>query len=83
VAGGAARLVDPLDEQDIARALAEVTGSEALRREMREKGLKRAQELTWRETARLTLAVFDQVVPATGKVLGISNPGAFQPRLRS
>jgi glycosyltransferase involved in cell wall biosynthesis len=83
VAGGAARLIDPLDERDMAQALTEVTGSEELRQEMREKGLKRAQELTWRETARLTLVVFDQVVPATGKVHGISTPGAFQPRLRS
>jgi len=83
IAGGAARLVDPHDEQDMARALSEVTSSEELRRQMREKGLKRAQELTWRETARLTLAVFDQVVPATAMVAGISNPQAFQPRLRS
>jgi glycosyltransferase involved in cell wall biosynthesis len=83
IAGGAARLIDPLDEQDMARALSEVTSSEELRRQMREKGLKRAQELTWRETARLTLAVFDQVVPATAKVPGISSPEAFQPRLRS
>jgi glycosyltransferase involved in cell wall biosynthesis len=83
VAGGAARLIDPLDEEDIARALAEVTGSEELRREMREKGLKRAETLTWRETARRTLAVFDQVAPAARAVAGISNPEAFQPRLRS
>jgi glycosyltransferase involved in cell wall biosynthesis len=82
VAGGAARLVDPRDEEDMAKALTEVTGSEELRREMREKGLKRAQELTWRETARLTLAVFDQVVPVTGAVAGISNQEVFQPRLR-
>jgi glycosyltransferase involved in cell wall biosynthesis len=83
IAGGAARLIDPLNEQDMARALAEVTSSEELRRQMREKGLKRAQELSWRETARLTLAVFDQVVPATAKVPGISTPEAIQPRLRS
>lgn len=63
VAGGAARLIDPLDEADIARALAEVAGSEALRREMRERGLKRAQELTWDATARGTLAVLDELVP--------------------
>jgi glycosyltransferase involved in cell wall biosynthesis len=82
VAGGAARLINPHDEEDMASALAEVTGSEELRREMREKGFKRAQALTWRETARRTLAVFDQVVPVTGAVAGISNPEVFQPRLR-
>jgi glycosyltransferase involved in cell wall biosynthesis len=83
IAGGAARLVDPRDEQDMAKALTEVTQSEELRRAMQDKGLKRAQELTWRETARLTLSVFDQVVPATGKVAELSNSEAFQPRLRS
>ncbi|HKZ72481.1 MAG TPA: glycosyltransferase family 1 protein [Steroidobacteraceae bacterium] len=63
VAGGAARLIDPRDEGDIAAGLAEVTGSETLRREMREKGLRRAQALTWRRTAERTLEVFDELVP--------------------
>ena len=30
---------------------------------MRELGLKRVQALTWRETARRTLAVFNEIVP--------------------
>jgi glycosyltransferase involved in cell wall biosynthesis len=63
IAGGAARLIDPLNEEDIARALAEVTESAELRRRMRELGLKRVQSLTWRETARRTLAVFNEIVP--------------------
>ena len=74
IAGGAARLINPHDEEEIAQALAEVTGSEELRRTMREKGLQRAQALTWRETARRTLAVFDEIiprpVPANGSVSG-------------
>jgi glycosyltransferase involved in cell wall biosynthesis len=65
IAGGAARLVEPLDEEDIARGLAEVTGSEVLRQRMREAGLRRATELTWKETARRTLAVFDAIVPVS------------------
>jgi glycosyltransferase involved in cell wall biosynthesis len=63
IAGGAARLVNPHAEEEIAEALSAVTGSEELRRVMREKGLQRAQELTWKETARRTLAVFDEIVP--------------------
>lgn len=63
IAGGAARLIDPHDHEEIAQALAEVTGSEELRRTMREKGLQRAQSLTWRDTARRTLAVFDEIIP--------------------
>ncbi len=74
IAGGAARLINPRDEEDIAVALAEVTDSEALRRIMREKGLQRAKALTWRETARRTLAVFDEIIPrpaaADGSVSG-------------
>lgn len=74
IAGGAARLINPHNEEEIAQALTEVTGSEELRGTMREKGLQRAQALTWRETARRTLAVFDEIiprpVPADGSVSG-------------
>jgi glycosyltransferase involved in cell wall biosynthesis len=62
IAGGAARLVDPLNETDIADALLEVTASERLRTQMRERGLLRAQNLTWRKTAKRTLRVFDSLV---------------------
>jgi glycosyltransferase involved in cell wall biosynthesis len=63
IAGGAARLIDPRDEDDIARAIGEVTGSEQLRRELRQLGLKRVQTLSWKETARRTLAVLSEIVP--------------------
>jgi alpha-1,3-rhamnosyl/mannosyltransferase len=63
IAGGAAFLIDPRDESDIARAFAEVTSSEQLRRRLRELGVQRARALTWKETARRTLAVFNELVP--------------------
>jgi glycosyltransferase involved in cell wall biosynthesis len=63
IAGGAARLINPFDEQEIAQALTEVTQSHELRAQMRELGLRRAQALSWRETARRTLDVFNQIVP--------------------
>lgn len=62
VAGGAARLVNPLDESDIAEAMLEVTSSERLRAAMRERGLKRAQALSWQDCARRTLRVFDGII---------------------
>ncbi len=65
VAGDAARLIDPLDEADIAAALKEVTQSPGLRAQMRERGLARAQALTWRATAIRTLSVFNEIVPIT------------------
>jgi glycosyltransferase involved in cell wall biosynthesis len=64
VAGAAARLIDPYDEEDIARALLELDGSAERRAELRRLGLARAQAFTWRETARRTLAVLDGLYPA-------------------
>jgi glycosyltransferase involved in cell wall biosynthesis len=63
IAGGAARLINPLNEEDIAQALAEVTTSAELRQRMKQQGFKRVQTLTWRETARRTLSVFNEIVP--------------------
>lgn len=62
IAGGAGRLINPLDETDIANALTEVTGSAELRQQMRERGLKRAQYFTWRRTAEITNHVLREVI---------------------
>jgi glycosyltransferase involved in cell wall biosynthesis len=72
IAGGAARLINPLNEEDIATALTEVTASAELRQQLRELGLKRVQTLTWRETARRTLAVFNEIVPVDVSVTEVS-----------
>jgi glycosyltransferase involved in cell wall biosynthesis len=61
VAGGAARLIDPYDEQDIARALLEVGESAQLRSDMHERGLVRARAFSWPATARRTLAVLNEI----------------------
>jgi len=61
VAGGAARLIDPHDVEDIAEALLEVAASARLRYEMRERGLDRAGAFTWPKTAQRTLAVLEQM----------------------
>ena len=61
VAGGAARLIDPYDEEDIAQALLQVGGSAHARREMRERGLSRAQAFSWTATARRTLEVLNEM----------------------
>jgi len=68
IAGGAARLVDPRDEASIAAALAEVTGSETIRADLRMKGLARARDFSWRLTAERTLAVLNEIVPAPDEV---------------
>jgi alpha-1,3-rhamnosyl/mannosyltransferase len=62
VAGPAARLVDPYSEEDLTRALLEVTGSESLRRQMRAAGLERAHRFGWPQAARRVLETFDTVL---------------------
>jgi glycosyltransferase involved in cell wall biosynthesis len=67
VAGSAARLIDPYNEEDITRALLELDGSAERRLELRQLGLARAQGFTWRETARRTLAVLDELYPVSAQ----------------
>ena len=72
VAGGAARLIDPYDESDIARALLEVTASAALRERMRQEGVARARDFTWQRTAARVLEVFDEICPRAGAPAAMS-----------
>jgi glycosyltransferase involved in cell wall biosynthesis len=55
VAGDAALLFDPRDEQAIASALRRLLDEPALAASLRARGLVRAREFTWERTARLTL----------------------------
>ncbi len=61
VIGDAGILVDPFNEAEIARAIKEVVDNPQLRSELRAKGIKRAAQFTWPETARKTLEVYGQV----------------------
>jgi len=58
VAGGAARLFETESREDLARALSELLGDEGARRDLSERGLRRAAEFSWGRTARLTLDVY-------------------------
>jgi glycosyltransferase involved in cell wall biosynthesis len=60
VVGEAAVLVDPFDVDDIASALEELIRDSGLRSQLRAKGLEQAKLFDWRETARRTLAVYQQ-----------------------
>jgi glycosyltransferase involved in cell wall biosynthesis len=55
VAGEAARYFDPLDVQDIARALSDVLGDPALAADLVARGRAREAAFTWRATAEGTL----------------------------
>ena len=55
VAGEAALLFDPHDESAIAEALRRLLDDDALREQLRTRGLARVADFTWERTARLTL----------------------------
>lgn len=65
VVGDAGILVDPFDETALALAMARVIENSDLAAELRVKGLKRARDFSWHETARLTLRVYEEVGLAT------------------
>lgn len=71
VAGTAARLIDPYDEEDIARALLEVTQSSQLREELAREGIRRARAFGWQQAARRVLRVFDSVLSARRAAVGV------------
>jgi len=66
VAGEAALLVDPHDEEGLAEAMRRALEDEGARRRMIARGLERAAGFTWERAARQLLAAFEAVRP-TGR----------------
>ncbi|HKT73572.1 MAG TPA: glycosyltransferase family 1 protein [Steroidobacteraceae bacterium] len=63
VCDGAARLVDPLDVDDIAAGMREVLSSEALRAKLSARGLERVKDFGWEKCVREILALFNRLAP--------------------
>jgi glycosyltransferase involved in cell wall biosynthesis len=61
VANDAALLVNPIDTAAIAEAMASVACDSRLSSMLRSRGLLRAQQFTWEETARKSAAIYRQV----------------------
>jgi glycosyltransferase involved in cell wall biosynthesis len=61
VVGDAGLLVDPFDADALASAITRLVDDSRLRAELRRKGLERAREFDWLETARRTLKVYESV----------------------
>lgn len=59
-AGGAALLFDPRRPEAITHALSTALGDSALQKDLRARGLRRAQTLTWANTAQATLKVYGE-----------------------
>lgn len=60
VAGDAALLVNPLDVEGLAQAIGQLWSDEGLREHIRARGLAQAARFSWEQTARETLAVYEQ-----------------------
>ena len=61
VVGDAALQVDPFEVDAIAAAMRRLLHDGPLREELSRKGQERASAFSWRETARKTLKVYEQV----------------------
>jgi len=62
VAGQAALLVDPLDTDEITRAINEIVNHKEKREELIKKGLAQVKKFSWEKTARETLKVYQEAV---------------------
>jgi glycosyltransferase involved in cell wall biosynthesis len=62
VAGDAAILVSPTDEDAFAEAIVTVTAKPKVATELRTRGLARAREFNWQRTAAETVNVYRSVV---------------------
>jgi glycosyltransferase involved in cell wall biosynthesis len=58
VCGDAARYADPRDPRSFAAAMAEIATDAGLRRELAERGRRRAAGFSWTESARIHLAAY-------------------------
>ena len=58
IGGDAAILVDPESVEEIAMAMHSIASDVSLQQSLRDKGLARATQFTWRSTAEQTLALY-------------------------
>jgi glycosyltransferase involved in cell wall biosynthesis len=59
--GGAGILVDPVDTQGIMEAMRRLLLEPTERERLRNLGLERAKEFSWKKAAELTLEIFQRV----------------------
>lgn len=60
--GGAARLADPRNADDIAQTISEVLNDDEQRAALSNAGIRRASELSWTQTAIKTMQVYDTLL---------------------
>jgi glycosyltransferase involved in cell wall biosynthesis len=62
LAGDAALLVDPADEEAIAEGIRRIVGDAGLRAVLARKGVARARDFTWRACAAATRRAYEAVL---------------------
>jgi glycosyltransferase involved in cell wall biosynthesis len=60
VAGDAAILIDPYDEQALSNAMAQVATDDKMRKDLRSAGLKRSSQFSWAKTGQQTAEVLQR-----------------------
>ena len=70
VVGDAGLLVDPFEKDALRSSIERLIDDAELRRDLRARGLERARRFNWRETARLTLEVYEQAVARRARLGG-------------
>ncbi len=81
IAGDAALVVNPQDPEEIARAILKIAEDEELRRELSERGLRRASLFTWDQAAAETAKVYREVEREV-RALGLGQRSRLQAELR-
>lgn len=61
VAGEAARYIDPMNTDDIAKAMTEFSADREMCAEFVQKGIEQVKKFNWEKTARETIAVYEQM----------------------
>ena len=61
VIGNAGIMVNPYKTEEIAEAMYKLLSDENIQNEMRRKGIERAKQFSWEETAKQTLYVYEEV----------------------
>jgi glycosyltransferase involved in cell wall biosynthesis len=62
ILGGAGLLFDPEDLDGLSRLLEKLGGDEALKNQLRKRGLERVKSFSWEKTARETVQVYSEVL---------------------
>jgi glycosyltransferase involved in cell wall biosynthesis len=66
VAGNAALIIDPLDEQSIVDALKRILHEPALARYLAQEGLRRSRQFSFRNTAQQTIEIYERLMGGGG-----------------